>query len=116
MATARAAHTVRNTAARSRAKSLPLRTSGGKQNYAYPRGVGANAGVHPSYPIDPQHVLGSLSEAGQARTAGNLAVVRAAVIRRYGSVSAAVKAARAYPGPGPYIRRPPVTPPRRKRA
>lgn len=97
-----------NQSRRHHAKQLPLRTSGGNANYAYPRGVGANAGRHPSYPIDPQHVLGSLSEAGQARTAGSEAVVRAAVVRRYGSVSAAVAQARKYPGNGPYVARPSV--------
>lgn len=107
--------TMRRATRRRRTQALPLRTPSGKANYAYPRGVGPNAGRHPSYPIDPQHVRGSLSYSGQARTAGNYATVAAAVVKRYGSISAAMAQANKYPGMGPYVSRPQVAANKRKR-
>lgn len=73
---------------------LPVTPTWRTANYAHPRGVGADRGVRPSYPIDPRHVRAALSRSAQRNTASSPAAIRSALRRRYGSVDAALAAAR----------------------
>ena len=65
-------------------------------NYAYSRGVGADRGKRPSYPIDPKHVQAALAFSARKGTAGSARTVRAAVAKRYGSVGQGLAAHRRY--------------------
>lgn len=54
--------------------------------YAYPRGVGGDRGVRPSYPIyDLPHARNALSRAAQRQTAGNVGHIRAALRAKGGA-------------------------------
>lgn len=65
-------------------------------NYAYSRGVGADRGKRPSYPIDPKHVAAALSFSARKGTAGSARTVRGAVRAKYGSVAKGLAAHRRY--------------------
>jgi hypothetical protein len=73
---------------------LPVASTWKRANYAYPRGTGADRGKRPSYPIDPRHVRAALARASQRNTASSRPAIEARLRKRYGSVPAALAAAR----------------------
>jgi hypothetical protein len=73
---------------------LPVTSSWKRANYAYPRGAGPDRGKRPSYPIDPRHVRSALSYAARRNTSSSTAAIKARLRKRYGSVDAALAAAR----------------------
>lgn len=68
---------------------LPIAGSWKRANYAYPRGVGKDAGKRASYPIYPKaRARAARTYAARPDTAGTLAHVDYAIRQRYGKVQA----------------------------
>lgn len=103
----RGAPRTRTTTSRSRARANPNNRAPGTRNlstreygmattaswktarYAYPRGVGADRGKRPSYPIYPKaRARAARTYAARSNTAGTLRHVDHAIRQRYGSIAA----------------------------
>lgn len=70
---------------------LPVKPKGQPRawNYAYSKGVGADRGKRPSYPIVPKaRARAARTYASRKDTAGSLRTVDSAIRARYGSVRA----------------------------
>lgn len=66
---------------------MPVSRTWRGANYAYPRGIGADRGKRPSYPIVPmRRARAARTYAARHDTAGSLRHVDNAIRHRYGSV------------------------------
>lgn len=90
MATRRTSNPARSTAARHTSEyGLRVTRTWSGANYAYPRGVGPDAGKRPSYPLRPKRRAQSARAYARRRdTAGSLSHVDNAIRHIYGSVGA----------------------------
>ena len=68
---------------------LPTTSSWKNANYAYPRGVGADAGKRPSYPINTmKRAKAALSYAARSSTAGTVTHIKHALRQKGGQFAA----------------------------
>ena len=77
---------------------LATRASARRATYAYPRGVGADRGKRPSYPINTlKRARNALARAAQPQTAGSVAHVKRALRAKGGAYAALARRSHATP-------------------